>query len=205
MSDPAMKEYIQVAMQDLLKRRYGPLFEELKLTPEQVDKFLQLTGDFSTKGAQRLAAPQQAGGGVTEPAQTEAEFGRQLASLLGESGMARFKEFSLEVPARATVGQLNVQLGGSKLSDEQSARLFQVVKAEPFELTHGIAGDPDQAFFGSQADIDNHLRKVAESNQRVLQHASDFLNPEQLAALNTVLTNGINARIAQGTAFSPKR
>ena len=209
MNDPAMKDFIHVKMQDVLKHRYSPLFQELKLTPEQIDKFLQLASDLGTRNAQRLAASPPAGTGPAEPAQAEAgpnaEFERQLASVLGESGMARFKEFSLEVPARATVDLLNVQLGGSKLSDEQTARLFQVVKAEPFELTHGIAGDPDQALFGSQADIDNYLRRVAESNQRVLQQAGGFLNPEQLAALNTVLTDGVNARIAQGVAFNPKR
>jgi hypothetical protein len=46
---------------------------------------------------------------------------------------------------------------------------------------------------------------VAESNQRVLQQAGGFLSAEQLAALTTVLSNGINSRIAQGAAFGPKR
>jgi phospholipase/lecithinase/hemolysin len=100
----------------------------------------------------------------------------QLVSVLGESGAARYKEYSQEVPARATVDLLNVQLGANKLSEEQSANLLALVKAEPFDLTHGISGDLDPAFFGSQADIDNHLAKVAESNQRVIQQAGSFLD-----------------------------
>ena len=210
-SDPTMKPFMQVAMQDMIKRRYGPLFQELKLTPEQADRVIQLMSAHFTGGVERLVARQQAGAGASpvQPAQTEAEqnaeFGRQLASVLGPNGIARFQEFSTEIPARTVLDQLNGQLGGSELSDEQTARLFQAVKAEPNELTKGITGEPDEAFFRSQADIDNLLRKVAESNQRVLQQAAQFLNPEQLAALNTVLSNGINARIAQGAAFTPKQ
>ena len=128
----------------------------------------------------------------------------QLVSVLGESGAARFKEYTQEVPARTTVDLLNVQLGANKLSDEQGANLFKLVKAEPFDLTHGISGDLDQAFAGSQADIDDHLAKVAESNQRVVQQAGSFLSADQLAALNAVLSNGITARITQGAAFRPK-
>jgi len=127
-----------------------------------------------------------------------------LESVLGESGVARFQEYSQEVPAHATVDLLNTQLGASKLSEEQSTRLFQLVKAEPFELTHGISGDMDKAFFGSQQDIDNHLAKVAESNQRVIQQAGSFLSADQVAALGTVLSNGINARITQGAALNQK-
>jgi RNA polymerase sigma factor (sigma-70 family) len=208
MSDPAMREYIHQAMTDLIKRRYGPMFQELKLSPEQIEKFVQVVSDSSQKGIQRLAAAQSGAAGPGEPGQTGVEemkgLQEQLLSVLGESGAARFKEYSQEVPARATVDLLNGQLGGNKLSDEQSANLLKLVKAEPFDFTHGISGDLDQAFLGSQADIDNHLAKVTESNQRVVQQASSFLNADQVAALNTVLSNGITARVTQGAAFRPK-
>jgi len=46
------------------------------------------------------------------------------------------------------------------------------------------------AFFGSPEEIDNYLAKVAASNQRVIQQASTFLTPEQLATFKTVLSNG---------------
>jgi hypothetical protein len=99
---------------------------------------------------------------------------------------------------------LNAQLGAGKLTDEQRARLFELVKAEPFELTHGIAGDLNKAFFGSQTEIDGYVEKIAESNQRVLQQAGNFLGADQLTALNTVLTNGITARLTQAAAFNQK-
>ena len=83
--------------------------------------------------------------------------------------------------------------------------MLQVVKAEPSELTVGIMGAPDKAFLGSQADIDSFLEQVAASNQRIVQLASSFLPADQLAALNTVLTNAVNTRKLQAAALIQKR
>ena len=71
-------------------------------------------------------------------------------------------------------------------------------------MTHGIAGEVDKAFLGSPADVSDYLQKVAESNQHILQQAGDILNPDQLAALNTVLTNGIATRKVYGEALVQK-
>lgn len=208
MGDPAMREYINQAMVDLIKRRYASLFQELKLTPEQTEQFIQAMSAEFQKGVQHLAALQQGKPGAAEPAgpatDDKSELDKKLQSLLGESGLARYREYSQEIPARATVDLLDGQLGASKLSDEQRTRLFQAVKAEPFDLTHGIAGDLDKAFFGTQEEVDGYLAKVADSNQRVIQQAGAFLSAEQLAALNMVLTNGITARVTQAAAFTQK-
>jgi hypothetical protein len=82
--------------------------------------------------------------------------------------------------------------------------LVQVVKAESANLTAGIMGAPDKAFLGSQADIDSFLEQVAGSNQRIVQQAATFLPADQLAALNTVLTNAINTRKLQAAALIQK-
>jgi hypothetical protein len=79
-----------------------------------------------------------------------------------------------------------------------------VVKAEPASLTQGITGAPDAALLGSQADIDNFLQQVDQSDQRILQQSGSFLTPDQLTALNTVLTNSINARKLQAAALYQK-
>lgn len=206
MSDPAMRQYINHAMTDLIKRRYGALFTELNLTPEQTQQFIEAVSAEFQKGATRLVASQQSpgGSGAAASAEDHSELSDKLRAVLGDSGLARFNQFSQEVPARATVDLLDGQLGGSKLTDEQRAQLFRVVNAEPFDLTHGISGDLDKAFFGPQEQIDSYLARVAESNQRVLQQAEGFLNPDQLAALNTVLTNGVAARVTQAAAFTQK-
>ena len=201
MSDPAMKEYLRHAQMEKLRSMYADLFKELKLTPEQTDQFLQIMGDMASKSMEQTATP---GTPNQSAIDALAGLGSQLYTLLGDQGMARFKEYSDEIPARTTVSLLNGQLGDNPLSADQSAQLLQVVKAEPVDLTRGITGAPDKAFLGSQADIDNFLQQVAQSNQRILQQAGSFLTPDQLAALNAELTKAIEARKLQAAALIQK-
>jgi RNA polymerase sigma factor (sigma-70 family) len=201
MSDPAMKEFIRQAQREKIKSMYADLFKELKLAPEQTDQFLDLLCDVASKSLERITST---GTPDQSTADANAALGSQLQALLGDAGMARFKEYSDEIPARTTVTLLNGQLGDSPLNVEQSARLLQVVKAEPADLTMGITGAPDKAFLGSQADINNFLQRVAESNQRILQQAGSFLVPDQLTALDAVLTKAIEARKLQAAALIQK-
>ncbi len=201
MSDPAMKEFIRQAQKEKIRSMYADLFKELKLTPEQSDTFLEAMCDHAAKALSQITSP---GSSDQSVADANAALGSQLQVLLGDAGMARFKEYSDEIPARTTVTLLNSQLGDAPLSAEQSAQLLQLVRAEPTDLTRGITGAPDKAFLGSQADIDNFLQQVAQSNQRILQQAGSFLTPDQLAALNAVLTKAIEARKLQAAALIQK-
>ena len=150
------------------------------------------------EGKADLAAVRQA------MADAPKEIEGELQSLLGPAGYARYNEFNQEVPAQTTVNMLNNQLGDNPLTDDQSARLFQLVKAEPYTLTHGISGVLDMAFFGSQEEIDKYLQQVTESNQRILDQAASFLTPPQLAALATLQSNSITAQKLKGAALTQK-
>jgi hypothetical protein len=48
------------------------------------------------------------------------------------------------------------------------------------------------------------MQQVAESNQRIVQQAGNVLNPDQLAALNTVLNNAVTSRQLQAAALIQK-
>jgi hypothetical protein len=157
----------------------------LKLSPEQIEKF----------------AVAYANSGLTH---SDTDIESRLRSLLGDDSYVRFKEFTQEVPARTTVKLLNSELGASQLTDEQDAQLLQVVKAEPYDLIYGIEGDLNPAFFGAQDQVDNYVQQAAASNQRIVQQAGAFLAPDQLAALNSVLTNALNVRIALAAALVQK-
>ena len=201
MSDPAMKEFVRQAQLEKIKSMFADLVKELKLTPEQADQFYQLINDNASRHLDRFMASGQK---ISEPDAGDQELGSQLQALLGEAGLARLKGYSEEIPGRTTVSLLNAQLGNSPLSTEQSSRLIQVIKAEPSNLTQGITGSPDPVFLGSQTEIDAFLQQVAESNQRILQQAGGFLTSDQLAALNSVLTKGIDARKLQAAALIQK-
>ena len=189
------------------KLRYAPLAQALKLTPEQTDQFIELFTKLwfdiyvTTDTLPGNADPAKA---AQDVAAAKADIENQMRALLGESGYAQFKEFTFEIPARATLDLLYGQLGDKQLTDDQTDRLFQVLKAEPYELTHGIEGDVNKAFFGSPSQVADYLLRLAESNQRVIQQASSFLTPEQLATLNAVLAKSVKARQAQAAALLPK-
>lgn len=203
LSDPTMKEYLRQAQMDKIRSLYADFFKEQKLTPEQTDKLLELLSDAASRSLDQYLGTAQ---GTPNQASAEAsgDVAGRLRALLGDEGCARFKEYSDEIPARTTVKLLQTQLGENALNEAQSSRLMHIVEAEPNELTQGITGAPDKAFLGSQADIDNFLYQVEESNRRVLQQAGSFLSPAQLAALNTVLTNAVNTRQLQAAALIQK-
>ena len=202
MSDPAMRDYIHQYQAKMIKERYEPLFKELKLTPENTDKFTQLIGDIWAKGTDAASG---SGDATVQNVQEAVEkANKEMQALLGDAGVARYNEYNMEIPARTTIKLLDGKLGDNQLTDDQSARLIKVVMGEPFELTHGISGDWDNAYFGTQADFDQHMQKVQESQQRILQQASSFLNSNQLGALGTIQTDSLNARKTQAAAFLQK-
>jgi RNA polymerase sigma factor (sigma-70 family) len=207
MQDPGMKEYMQRAMQEKFRSMFEPFFEEQNLPPEKVDQMLAMLVNSAGTSLAVLSTP------AGSPEQAEAkkaasladqQWNSQLKALLGEAGFKRFKEFDKELPARATLGLLKNQLGEHQLNEQQKVLLLDVIKAEPQELTQGLIGAPDEAFFKGPAETERFLQQVAESNQRVLQQAGTFLEPDQWIALNTVLTNSVEARKVQSAAFAPK-
>jgi RNA polymerase sigma factor (sigma-70 family) len=203
MSDPAMKEYIRQAQLEKMRSMYADLFQELKMTPDQTGKFLEIMTDAAGKG---LASYMATGQGTPGRASTGSspDVQSQLRQLLGDDGYTRFNSYSDEIPARTVVSMFSAVTADSPLSDEQKAGLMQIIKAEPLDLTMGFTGAPDKAFLGSQDDIDGFLQQLDQSNQRILQQAGSLLNSEQLATLNSVLTNGVNTRRLQAVALLQK-
>jgi RNA polymerase sigma factor (sigma-70 family) len=203
MSDPSMRDYIHQVQVKMIRERYEPLFKELNLTPENAEKFTQLIGNMWSKGTEAVSDGSESAKQNIKEAYENAN--KELESMLGEAGYARYNDYNMEMPARSTIKLLDGKLGDNQLTDDQTARLIKVVMAEPFELTHGISGDWDNAYFGSQADFDEHIQKVQESQQRILQQASGFLSSNQLSTLATIQTDSLNARKTQAAAFTQKR
>jgi hypothetical protein len=208
MSDPAMKSSMR---QNCLLRTqiaFSDLFKELKLTPEQSQKASQLISDSMMNAAEKLYALPQGTMNPDELSQLAdgwiKDVAKELVPLLGDKGAARFTQYYEDIPAHAAVELLKGRLGGDQLSDDQNNRLLQIIKAEPFGLTSGIAGIWEKDFWGSQAAVDNHLEQVAQSNQHIVDQASSFLTADQVDNLNAVLSNSVSARMAQAAAYIKK-
>lgn len=198
LNDPAMKDYLRQAQTTKLRSMYADFFQEMKMTPEQTQKFLDLMVAAAGNGMAKFT------GDSTASSQSPADLHTQMVQLLGEDGYAAFGAYSQEIPGRTIVSDLSAQTGASPLSDDQKAALIKIITAEPSDLTRGVTGAPDPAFLGSQADIDNFMQQVDQSDQHILQQAGSLLSSDQLAALNTVLTNALNARRLTGAALIQK-
>ncbi len=208
-TDPAVKAQVRERFRRSVQLNSGALFEELKLTHREADDVLQAYADAELKRLETFAAVPPGTRGQQELTQIEddarADFYRHLQSLLGETSAGRIKDAFEEAPALFTIDLLNLQLGANQLTEEQAKRLVRVVKAEPFRLTEGVVPGWDTVFWGMPQDVQDHVAKIEQSNQRILQNANSFLNPEQLSALSAVLSNAVNARIAYAAAYIQKQ
>lgn len=207
MRDPAVKRVYQQTQQ-WARGILDPIFKDLKLTPEQVDRATRMCADTGLKELERFATITP--GTLSQPELRQIEENllndlyQELLPVVGENGIVRIKTLHEELPAHTTVSLLNRQLGAEQLNDEQRVHLIQIVKAEPLDLTWGMVRS-DVAFWGKPEEIQEHLAKIEQSNQRILQKANSFLSPEQLSALGSVLSNAINARIAYAAAYIQKQ
>jgi hypothetical protein len=172
---------------------------ELKLTPEQREQFVKVMSSAAAQSMSQLASKMQ--GSTNQSTDPWVDTGKELYLLLGDGGIKRFQDYTTELPGRSVLLTLTGQAGMTPLTTEQSASLINAFRAEPGNLMQGLLGGPDTAFLGSQADIDNFLQQVAQSNQRILQQAENFLSPDQVAVLNRVLAESIEKRKLQGAAF----
>lgn len=205
MNDPAMREYIHQKQLEGIKERYTDLIKQLKLSPEDADKFTGLMGDILLKGTDLVSS-----GALSDPSQQNAitnafaELYGQLHALLGDEGTAQLENYNKTMPGRMVVQSLNQQLADNSLTDAQSAQLLQVVSEQPVSSTHGISGDFDPALLGSQDAIDAHWQQVMDSDQSILDQSASFLTSNQLSTLATVLSNSVNAQKVQAAALAQK-
>ena len=190
MDDPAMKEFMKQQQLTTLKKQYAPLVKSLNLTPGAADQFMQLLGDDAMKkmdvGMSVMKGELDAATAKQMMTGQKDELVGQLQSLLGTDGYAQYQQFAEDVPTRTMVDLIKQQMADTPLSDDQSARLFALMKAVPKQA------DSDQLILTSAQQMEQYMQQAADNNQRVLQQAADFLSPEQLATLGAFQTNMIN-------------
>ena len=189
MDDPMIKEFMLQQQLSKIKNQYAPLVKSLKLTPEAADKFMQLLTDNATKnmelGMGLMKGDADAATTTQAKAEAKNELSGQLQALLGPDGYAQYDAFTQDLPAKAMLGLLQGQMVDNPLSEDQSARLLQLLKS-------GGPKSDDLDSGSSSAAIEQYLQQQADHNQQLLQQAAEFLSPEQLAAVGTFQTNMMN-------------
>ncbi|EEF61471.1 RNA polymerase sigma factor [Pedosphaera parvula] len=192
MSDPGMKEFMKQQSLSALRIQYGQLVKQLNLSPEETDKFYQILGDNALTGIERTSAVMKGDVDRTVAKQEIDEDQKQLKEkikgLLGEDGFKQYEDYKESVPAQTSLNLYKGQLTENSLSDEQSARLLDIMKREGKQVTKL----DNTSLSLSGGAMDTYLKQQSESNQRIFQQSADFLKPEQLAALGKFQTNMLN-------------
>lgn len=185
--DPSMKAMMREQQMKMLKDQYAPFIKQVNLSPEAADKFIQLLADDAAAkmdvGMSILKGDVDKASAGKSMADAKNDLNGQMLTLLGTDGFAQYENFSQDVPARTMLGLIKAQMVDNPLSSDQSARLFELMKAGP---------QPNDNDTFDQTATGQYLQKQEANNQRILQQAASFMSPEQLASLGAFQTNMLN-------------
>jgi hypothetical protein len=204
LSDPARRTAVREEYKHGLPKFYPDIGEVLRLTAEQEDRLFDLLADFQMRHLDLFYA-RPSGTPSEKASRFRDNDGRRDEALLSFLGRERYEGYRLygqELPERQVVARFTARLEpADALSPEQSAQLRSVLKAER-EQTQSEQIQSErikrrlQALRGStgstaedtlEANIranEDSLPELEAASRRLLQRATSFMTPRQLAALS---------------------
>jgi RNA polymerase sigma factor (sigma-70 family) len=181
--NPQLRHVLAQSYRAQFKIWYGPLFHELGLKPEEIDRFgnLQLKMFSDIYDLQQAARLQNPGAAPDDPAlaSMEDKIASQrdslLRDLLGESGFQEYTQYEATLPAQPLVNSLaaNLYYSPTPLSAQEADQLTRIIAAQ-------IPPSPRDSFGLPKVD-------AATLNwDNILSQAQGALLPGQVAALQSL-------------------
>jgi hypothetical protein len=183
-----------------IRMQYGGLAKELKLDPKVADQVLALLGDRqmaltdATFGAMKNGTLDEAAmkeiGAKTDVMQKEYE--EKLKAVLGDQGVSQLKDYERTLGDRMMLSMHEQQFSaaGSPMESTQRDSLLQIMKderlktpASAFDEANTGGGSKAFAAMRDDAAVEKWIRQEEDYQQRVLQNATQALNPDQVNAL----------------------
>ena len=194
------KKMMRAQMAMGLKMQYGGLAKDLKLDPKVADQVFALLGDRQAALTEATFGAMK-GGALDEAATKEIsaksevlkkEYDEKLKTVLGDSGMTQLQDYERTLGDRMMLNMHEQQFSaaGSPLEQTQRDSLLQIMKderlktpASVFESANG--GDASKSFAAMRDDaaVEKWLKREEDYQRRVLQAATQALNPDQVNAL----------------------
>ena len=181
--NPQLRHVLAQSYRAQFKIRYGPLFHELGLRPEEIDRFgnLQLKMFSDIYDLQQAARLRNPGAAPDDPALAGLEdkiAGQRdaaLRDLLGEPGFQKYTQYEATLPAQPLVNSVaaNLYYSPTPLSAQEAAQLTRIIAAQ-------IPPSPRDSF---------GLPKVDAGSlnwDNILSQAQGALLPGQVAALQSL-------------------
>lgn len=191
MKDPAMREMMREQQKVAINMMYAGLFKEMKLSPEEKEKFKAILTDAQLKnienagglfGDKKDGAPDDMQKlAVDSKKQTEAE----LKTLLGDERFAHYEDYQKNIGERMQLDQFKTRLEGENmaLQEQQTAQLLQIMKEEKAAVSPPIPQDntefPKKELLTSE-NLDKQMQWMEDYNRRVLDRVGQVLTPEQM-------------------------
>ena len=137
MDRPGMQRMMSLQQRSLVERRFSALFEQMKLPAEQAEKLKALLVDRELVAMDTAMAAAQNGLNPMQNAEElkglisagQAESDEQIKQLLGASGYQQYLDYRVLEPQRATVAQLQQNLGytDAPLTRTQATQLTELL------------------------------------------------------------------------------
>jgi RNA polymerase sigma factor (sigma-70 family) len=188
-NDPDFKKEMREINERVAKFRYGPLFKDLNLTPEQQDALVGLRVDQELLVQEKNTALLKGGDLAelqNEVAAAREKFDAERKTLLGADGFQQFKDYENTYPDRLTVDSFKAdQEAKNPLSDDQASQLLKVMTEErarnPYLSNRDDAENVLKPFDAESGE--RFLQAQEQVNQQILSRAAAFLSPPQIQAL----------------------
>ena len=196
----------------LVERSYGPLFDQLNLSPDQrarvKDLILAKTMAGVRLGMSMVSQKPDATQRAVLVEQMKAETATQEAQLrqfLGEDNYAAFQQFERTIPDRMMLNQFFMQLPptAAALNRRQQEQLLEALtKARmqyPWttELSRRNPPAGDYGSFFTEENLAAFAREEDQFAQQFLPHAQTLLNLEQLALFEQLQARHRQSQISQ--------
>lgn len=180
LKDPDMMAAMKDQQMSMMKMQFAPFVKQINLSPEQADKFYQILSDQTAKGMEALQTGKVDSGKDTADA---------LQSLLGDSGMAQYKDFTESMAETTMLSLYKNNFTDNPLTDAQQQQLLQVMKSARKSVTASSPLDASGDLTDQVAVMGKLMKQQEQINQNVLQQASSFLSADQLQTLGTSQSN----------------
>jgi hypothetical protein len=183
-----------------LKMQYGGLAKDLKLDPKVAEQVMSLLGDRqmalteATFGAMKGGALDEAAAKeISAKSQAlQKEYDEKLKAVLGDTGTTQLKDYERTLGDRMMLNMHEQQFAasGTPLESTQRDSLLQIMKDErlktpvsAFETMND--GDASKTFAAIRDDaaVEKWIKQEEDYQRRVIQAATQSLNPDQVNAL----------------------
>jgi hypothetical protein len=206
MDDPEMKKMMREQQKLILDQLYSPLVKQMKLTPEETEKFKEMMADNTVKNASAATSLMDGSTNRTERlaalSDSQKEFAQQLKDFLGEDRYKQYEEYQETAGERMQLNQLKQQLAGSdnSITDQQMEQLLGFMREEK----KNVAANTGTALTNPQSDpaqfeslltdegAEKYLKAQETANLGVYERAKSVLTQPQLDAFKKYQDNQLS-------------